>query len=171
MNSLILALMLCGATVALVKAEASDHCSYEDAEIVMKEWQHILGNGQSAPILLRAANVFFTGMFEKQPTSRALFNRVNVADMHSGEFHAHTLRVMTGLDELINKLHSPAVLDSMLAHLAKQHAVRDGVTHELFHVFRDVMYDSLGQLLDEYNPDAWKSCMFHILYGIAGALP
>ncbi|MRA94108.1 hypothetical protein GH868_29545, partial [Bacillus thuringiensis] len=91
--------------------------------------------------------------------------------VHSGEFQAHTMRVMTGLDELINKLHSPAVLDSMLAHLAEQHALRDGVTHELFHVFRDVMYDSLGQLLDEYNPDAWRNCMFHILYGIAGALP
>ncbi|MRB67367.1 hypothetical protein GH825_28620 [Bacillus thuringiensis] len=91
--------------------------------------------------------------------------------MHSGEFHAHTLRVMTGLDELINKLHSPAVLDSMLAHLAEQHALRDGVTHELFHVFRDILYSSLGQLLDEYNPDAWRNCMFHILYGIAGALP
>ncbi|MRC56896.1 hypothetical protein GH877_30000, partial [Bacillus thuringiensis] len=46
---------------------------------MMKEWQHILGNGQSAPILLVAANVFFTGLFEKVPTSGALFKRVNVA--------------------------------------------------------------------------------------------
>ncbi|MRC56807.1 hypothetical protein GH877_29400, partial [Bacillus thuringiensis] len=160
-----------GATVALAEGETSSHCSFEEADIVMKEWQHILSHGDSATILMRAANVVFSGMFEKEPSSAALFNRVNVADMHSGEFHAHTMRVMTGLDELINKLHSPAVLDSMLAHLAKQHAVRDGVTHELFHVFRDVMYDSLGQLLDEYNPDAWRNCMFHILYGIAGALP
>ncbi|KAI0212972.1 Extracellular globin-2C [Lamellibrachia satsuma] len=110
-------------------------------------------------------------MFAKDPSSRALFDRVNVVDMHSGEFHAHTLRVMTGLDELIHKLHSPAVLDSMLEHLADQHAVRTGVTHEHFHIFRDILYESLGQLLDEYNPDAWQNCLFTIFYGIAGSLP
>ncbi|KAK2168590.1 hypothetical protein NP493_1220g00049 [Ridgeia piscesae] len=168
MNSFIVAaLLLCGATVAL----ASEHCSYEDAEIVMKEWHQITSRGNSAPILMRAANVLFSGIFEKDPAARNLFTRVHVEDMHSGEFHAHTLRVMTGLSELINKLHSPAVLGSMLKHLAQQHALRDGVKHEHFHEFRDILYGSLGQLLDEYNPDAWKNCMFGILYGIAGNLP
>jgi hemoglobin-like flavoprotein len=76
----------------------------------------------------------YCSIFEKDPAARNLFTRVHVEDMHSGEFHAHTLRVMTGLSELINKLHSPAVLDSMLKHLAQQHALRDGVKHEHFHV-------------------------------------
>ena len=58
MNSFIVAaLLLCGATVAL----ASEHCSYEDAEIVMKEWHQITSRGNSAPILMRAANVLFSG--------------------------------------------------------------------------------------------------------------
>ena len=42
--------------------------------------------------------------------------------MQSGEFNAFMLRVLTTLNELINKLRSPEVLDSMLQHLAKQHA-------------------------------------------------
>ena len=37
------------------------------------------------------------------------------------------LRVLTTLSELINKLHSPEVLDSMLEHLANQHAAMPGV--------------------------------------------
>ncbi|KAK2168589.1 hypothetical protein NP493_1220g00017 [Ridgeia piscesae] len=110
----------------------------------MKEWHQITSRGNSAPILMRAANVLFSGIFEKDPAARNLFTRVHVEDMHSGEFHAHTLRVMTGLSELINKLHSPAVLDSMLKHLAQQHALRDGVKHEHFHEFRDILYGSLG---------------------------
>ena len=58
MNSLFLAaLLLCGATVAL----ASEHCSYEDAAILIKEWRHITSRGNSAPILLRAANVLLSG--------------------------------------------------------------------------------------------------------------
>ena len=58
MNSLFLAsLLLCGATVAL----ASEHCSYEDANIVISEWRQITSHGNSAPILMRAANVIFSG--------------------------------------------------------------------------------------------------------------
>ena len=48
MNSLILAApLLCGATVAL----ASEHCSYEDADIVIKEWNHVFATGNSARVL------------------------------------------------------------------------------------------------------------------------
>ncbi|KAI0212973.1 Extracellular globin-2C [Lamellibrachia satsuma] len=168
----VVALVLCGATVALCSvANAPKHCSYEDAEIVMSEWYHVEGSGNSAPVLLRAANVLFNGLFDKDPSTRSLFARVNVADMHSGEFQAHTMRVMTGLDELIHKLHSPKVMDSMLEHLAEQHAVRTGVKREYFDIFRDILYDSLGQLLDEYNPDAWQNCLLKIFYGISGSLP
>ena len=72
--------------------------------------------------------------FDVEPTARPFFSRVNVADMQSGEFNAFMLRVLTTLTELINKLHSPEVLDSMLEHLAKQHAAMPGVKHEHFHV-------------------------------------
>ena len=65
--------------------------------------------------------------FDVEPTGRSLFSRVNVADMQSGEFNAFMLRVLTTLTELINKLHSPEVLDSMLEHLANQHAAMPGV--------------------------------------------
>ncbi|KAI0212971.1 Extracellular globin-2C [Lamellibrachia satsuma] len=168
----VVALVLCGATVALCSvANAPKHCSYEDADIVLSEWYHVEVSGDSARILIRTANVLFNGLFDKVPSTRSLFARVNVANMQSGEFQAHTMRVMTGLDELIHKLHSPKVLDSMLEHLADQHAVRTGVKNEHFDIFRDVLYDSLGQVLDEYNPDAWRSCLSRIFYGIAGSLP
>ena len=58
MNSLILAaLLLCGATVAL----ASEHCSYEDADIVIKEWNHIFATGNSAPVLLHLSDIIANG--------------------------------------------------------------------------------------------------------------
>jgi len=78
-------------------------------------------------------------MFAAEPSTRALFNRVNVDDMHSGEFHAHSLRVVNALDNLINKLHNADTLTEMLAHLANQHNVRDGVRHHYFHVSQVTM--------------------------------
>ncbi|MRA94154.1 hypothetical protein GH868_29860, partial [Bacillus thuringiensis] len=97
--------------------------------------------------------------------------RVNVDDMHSGEFHAHSLRVINALDNLINELHCPDTLSEMLAHLADQHIIREGVRHEYFHVMRDIIYASMGTLLDSYHEDAWHNCLFGIFRGIAKSLP
>ncbi|MRA75806.1 hypothetical protein GH890_30640, partial [Bacillus thuringiensis] len=96
----------------------------------------------SAPILLRMSNAIFNAMFVKEPATKGLFTRVNVDDMHSGEFHAHSLRVINALDNLINELHCPDTLSEMLAHLADQHIIREGVRHEYFHVMRDIIYAS-----------------------------
>ena len=82
-------------------------------------------------------------MFEAEPSTRALFNRVNVDDMHSGEFHAHSLRVVNALDNLINKLHNADTLTEMLAHLADQHHIREGVRHHYFHVSHVMVCESL----------------------------
>jgi len=62
------------------------------------------------------------------PAAKGLFTRVNVADVNSPEFNGHVMRVMGGLDVLINYLGDTPTLEKMLDHLAKQHAVRDGVT-------------------------------------------
>ena len=45
-------LMLCGTTVAL----AGEHCSYEDAEIVMRDWNHVLETGDKATVLMRLSD-------------------------------------------------------------------------------------------------------------------
>ena len=64
---------------------------------------------------------------DEAPDSKPLFVRVNGADVFSGEFYAFLLRIYSTLTELINKLHSPEVLDSMLEHLANQHAAMPGI--------------------------------------------
>ena len=68
------------------------------------------------------------------PTSFPLFACVNVGDVLSGEFYAFRLRIYITLTELINKLHSPEVLDSMLEHLGNQHAARPGMKQKYFQV-------------------------------------
>ena len=72
--------------------------------------------------------------FEGNPPSMALFSRVNVADVFSAEWYAFAMRFYTTLTELVNKLHSPEVLDSMLEHLNNQHVARPGLKKEHFHV-------------------------------------
>ena len=72
--------------------------------------------------------------FEMDPASFPLFTSVNAAGLFSGEFYAFRVRIYITLTELINKLHSPEVLDSMLEHSANQHAGMHDVTQEHFRV-------------------------------------
>ena len=73
-------------------------------------------------------------LFELDPGAKDLFGRVNVADFNSPEFSGHIMRVMGGLDILMNYMHNLPALESMLAHLATQHSVRPGVTTAGFDV-------------------------------------
>ena len=49
-------------------------------------------------------------------------------------FHAHVVRVINGLDICINSLSSPKLIESVTDHMATQHFVREGVTHDHFDV-------------------------------------
>ena len=73
-------------------------------------------------------------LFELAPGATALFGRVHVEDFEGPEFSAHIMRVMGGLDMLVNYLEDTQALEEMLAHLASQHVVREGVTAGAFNV-------------------------------------
>ena len=69
------------------------------------------------------------------PEAKEKFGGVNVDDMQSGEFKAHVVRVLNGLDILINLHHNPEALHEELNHLGHQHAER-GITDAHFTVLK-----------------------------------
>jgi Globin len=71
---------------------------------------------------------------ELNPDAKDLFKAVNVENPTSGEFSAHALRVLNGLDMSINLLKDPEALEAALDHLADQHQVRAGVKKAHFKV-------------------------------------
>ena len=73
-------------------------------------------------------------MFEHEPAAKDLFKRVNVDDVNSPEFKAHCVRVIDGLDTVINMAFDPATLNEQLHHLGHQHAAKDGVKASHFDV-------------------------------------
>ena len=78
--------------------------------------------------------MLLSSLFERDSGAKSLFKRVNVDDIDSPEFKAHCVRVINGLDTLVNMAFDPATLDEQLAHLAAQHAARDGVKAAHFDV-------------------------------------
>ena len=76
----------------------------------------------------------FSSLFERAPEAKALFKRVHVDDFDSPEFRAPCVRVINGLDTIINMAFDPATLNEHLSHLSDQHAARAGVKAAHFDV-------------------------------------
>lgn len=59
---------------------------------------------------------------------------MNIEHPESGEFAAHSVRILDALDMIINMLDHPAAVKEALEHLAHQHHGRPGVKKEHFKV-------------------------------------
>lgn len=154
----------------LAAANAGELCSSADSAVVIKQWQAVSSPDAAAQTKLTCGQAVFAQLFEMAPGAKGLFTRVNVADVTSPEFNGHVMRVMGGLDVLINYLGDYPTLESMLSHLADQHAVREGVTTAGFEVMGKVLLASMPQVVEGFNPDAWSNCLIPILNGISAGL-
>ncbi|KAI0225969.1 Extracellular globin-2C [Lamellibrachia satsuma] len=163
-------MVACGLAVCAVSGE-SNFCSSADADIVIQQWQAVSSPDAAAKSKLSCGQAVFARLFDMAPGAKGLFTRVNVADTSSPEFNGHVMRVMGGLDVLVNYLHDLPVLESMLAHLSEQHVVREGVTKAGFGVMAKVLMESMPQIVENFNPDAWRNCLIPILNGMSVGLP
>jgi len=59
---------------------------------------------------------------------------VHIEEPQSGEFMAHSVRILNGLDMIINLMEHPEALKEALQHLAHQHHEHEGVRKEHFKV-------------------------------------
>uniref|UniRef100_A0A0S2MLM4 Extracellular globin n=1 Tax=Lamellibrachia luymesi TaxID=238240 RepID=A0A0S2MLM4_LAMLU len=162
-----LLVLACGLSVCL----ASKYCSNADANLVINQWQQVSSPDAAAKSKLTGGQAVFKKLFALAPGAVDVFKRVNVDNFDSPEFSAHIMRVMGGLDILINYLNDPETLEQMLDHLAGQHAVREGVTAAAFELMANVLIGGLPKVVEDFNPDAWSNCLTPILNGIAAGLP
>ena len=145
-------------------------CSNEDRREVLSLWESIW-SAQFSGRRIAVARAVFDDLFENNPETKALFKRVNVDDLDSPEFRAHCVRVINGLDTVINMGMNPATLDEQLSHLGEQHAARDGVKGAYFQAIGDSFETVLGQAIPCFNSDAWRRCFDAFTSKIAAALP
>jgi len=151
-------------------ATASDCCSSEDRREVQRQWEHVW-SAQFTGRRVAIGQAVFDDLFEHNEGTRELFERVNGADTSSPEFHAHALRVINGLDTVINLLDDPATLDEQLHHLSVQHQAREGIVSNHFEAINESFLRVLPHVIPCFNPDAWNRCFHRISGGITEGLP
>jgi len=71
---------------------------------------------------------------EAKPEVKEAFKRVNIEHPESGEFSSHSVRILNGLDMIINMMDNPEAMQEALRHLAHQHFGHANVRKEHFKV-------------------------------------
>ena len=144
-------------------------CSIEDRHEVLALWSSVW-SAEFSGRRIAIAQAVFVDLFEHYPEAKALFSNVNVDDLNSPEFKAHCVRIMSGLDVLINLADDPLTLHEALDHLANQHATREGVKAEYFDYILGSFDRVLSQAIPCFNHDAWERCFNGIAHEISAQL-
>jgi len=151
-------------------AHSQSCCSMEDRKEILALWTSIW-SAQYSGRRVAIAQAVFNEIFDKAPETKDLFKRVRVDDINSAEFRAHCVRVINGLDTVINMSFDPATLEEQMAHLNMQHLAREGVRASYFEVMGDAYESVLSQAIPCFNRDAWSRCFTSFSSGIIAGLP
>lgn len=170
---LVIAVCLVGAAMGLsgLGALNCNSCSPGDKAIVQEQWGRLWNSDDSGRIKVLLGKVVFTNLFARDGGLKGLFKRVNVDNMDSPEFQSHTVRVLEGLDIVINLLQDNEAAKAQLAHLAAQHVARDGVKASHFKVMGEILLEGLDNLIPDFAYDSWQSCFGRVAEGITATLP
>lgn len=169
LTQLLIAVCLVGA--ALGHQGRRDCCTPGDKAIVQEQWGRLWNSQDSGKIKTILGGVIFDNLFARDASLKDLFKRVNVDDTNSDEFKAHTVRVLNGLDIVINLLQDDAAARAAMAHLAAQHVARDGVRAGHFKVLGEILLNGLDNLIPDFAFDSWQSCFGRVAEGITATLP
>jgi hypothetical protein len=156
--------------VLLPVSWAAQCCSGEDRRIVLRQWDSAFNSQQSGDFKVLLGKAIFKEFLEKAPSAKNPLANVHPGEEDNAVWKAHTVRVMTGLDRVINLLDNPPALAKDLDHLATQHQNRPGVTLDQFKVIGGVLRHLLPNVLTDYDADAWDSCLSLLGKGIASRL-
>ena len=127
-------------------------------ELIRDSWQ------QLRPDVDRAAELFYTRLFEEDPTLRELF---------TGDVAAQGKRLMTMMGTAVEKLDELEAMTPMLYELGQRH-VNYGVQARHYETFRDALMWTLQNVLGaDFYPEveeAWGAFLEFLSHAmIAGA--
>ncbi|KAF3419978.1 hypothetical protein E2986_14097 [Frieseomelitta varia] len=109
---------------------------------------------------------FFCRFFKKYPEYQRYFPAFKDTPLNelpaNKRFQAHCASVITALNNVIDSLHDPALMEASLISLAERHKNR-GQTKEEFQNLKEVMLEVLRQALGkQYTPEvaeAWSKTL------------
>jgi hypothetical protein len=165
-----IAVLLGLVAVCIAKTPIEHCCSAEDRAIVQRQWKTLWRDSESSKLKILFGRKMLLKVVELNPEAKDLFKNVNIENPESGEFAAHSMRILNALDMVINLLDDADAAEEALDHLADQHRDRPGVKKAYFQTFAEVMNKALYRILDNFDSLAWKSCFRNVFGKVSGKL-
>lgn len=142
---------------------AAEGCDLLQRFKVKHQWAEAFGYGHKR---LEFGVKIFSRLFHDHPEARAMFTRVNGANVYSVEFKAHAERVLGGLDMTIGLLDDREALGAQIAHLKAQHKER-GVTAQHFTWLGEELFDVIPEEIGtKFDFGAWSDCYKNLVVNL-----
>jgi len=151
--------------MALVAVTIASECGPLQRLKVKQQWNVAYGVAHNR---VDFGTAIWRGLFRQEEKARDLFDRVNGNDILSGEFIAHSERVLSGLTVALTTLDDDEISGCILAHLNEQH-VKWNIPANYFQLMKNslmkVIPASIGRCFDY---EAWDACLDVVYAGLTG---
>jgi len=152
------------ATAGVIHAE-DDCCSSEDKKELAFLWHqvwHTSYTGRKVKIMTEVWN----DMVTKHPEAKELLAKNNIASTDTPEFRAYMIAFAHGLDNIINLLDEPLILEEQIHFMAEKYGSKVGLKKSQFEAIVDSMETVLDKVSSCFNVGAWNRCFGRLLTAI-----
>jgi len=139
-------------------SDDTDCCSTEDKKEVAFMWHSVWKSGYTDRKVKIMREVWHD-LVSKHPEALDLMKKAGVASEDTPEFRAYMVRVVHGLDNIINLLDEPLVLEEQAHFMADKYGAKVGLKKTYFEAVIDSLQSVLPKLSSCFNIGAWNRCL------------
>jgi len=150
---LILTLTFVGAVYA-----DDDCCSVEDKREVATIW-HNVWHSSYTNRKVKLMRAVWDELIHDHPEIREFMIKAGIASEDTPEFRAYVIRIAHGLDNLINLMDSPLVLEEQVHFMASRFGAKVGLKKTYFDAVADAFQTVVPKVATCFNVGSWNRCL------------
>jgi hypothetical protein len=151
-------LVLVGLLAGSSYAFDEDCCSAEDRQEVEFMWHaawHSAYTGRRVAIMREV----WKDLEHNHPEANELLKKKGIQSTESPEFRAYMIKLVHALDNLINLMEEPLVLEEELHHIAENFSQKVGLKKGYFEAVIESLENVLPKVSTCFNAGAWHRCL------------
>jgi len=154
---LFLVLTLVTAGVVLVSG-VDDCCSAEDRREVATIWHQVWSTSYTSR-KVKIMRAVWDDLVHSHPEIRDFMVKAGITSEDTPEFRAHVIRIAHGLDNLINLLDNPMILEEQIHHMATRYGAKVGLKKTYFDAISESFQNVIPKIASCFNKGAWGRCL------------
>jgi len=163
-------LLIIGLTTGVAMADDDDDeddcCSAEDKKEVAFMWHQVWHTSHSDRKVAIMKAVFHE-VIEKHPEVKDRLKALGIEDEEGAPFRAYVIRVTHGVDNLINLLDDPQILEEQIHYLSDKFGDKLDNKKTYFEAVVEAFEEVLPKISTCFNINAWNRCLNRLAQAVA----